>query len=165
MTAPTMFLDFDGVLHPADVLWRERQWPALAEHLQTTHMLFEHAGLLADLLQPHPQIRLVLSTAWVRLYGYEATASRLPKALQERLVGATFDPDRDSTQFTSVARGYQVLADAKRRGLKKWVALDDDGRNWPRGHTRRLIATDPVLGLAAPAVIDALERWLHTNGH
>lgn len=165
MTAPTMFLDFDGVLHPADVLWREGQWPELSEHLRATHTLFEHSEALAGLLRPFPQVRLVLSTAWVRLYGYQAAASRLPKTLQDRLVGATFDPDRDSTQFTSVARGYQILSEVKRRRLKTWVAVDDDSLDWPRGHAHRLIATDPVLGLSAPKTVEILERWLHANGN
>lgn len=31
MTAPTLYLDYDGALHPADVLWREGQGPVLAE--------------------------------------------------------------------------------------------------------------------------------------
>lgn len=52
MSALTLYLDFDGTLHPADVRWREGQWPVLAEHLQATHELFEHAELLAELLRP-----------------------------------------------------------------------------------------------------------------
>ncbi len=52
MTAPTLYLDYDGALHPANVLWREGQWPVLAAHQQATQALFEHAPLLVELLRP-----------------------------------------------------------------------------------------------------------------
>lgn len=164
-SVPTLYLDFDGVLHPAAVQLSKAEGSESVEAVFAApgHSLFENAALLTELLAPHPLVRLVLSTSWVFLFGYEMAAASLPLALQKRLIGATFDPDRDSVHFTSMPRGHQVVADVKRRGLKSWVALDDDGRDWPRGHKRRLIATDPHKGLTPLAVRSALARWLEST--
>lgn len=107
---------------------------------------------------------MVLSTAWVLVHGIDYATNRLPSALRERVLGSTFDVSRDGAHFTSVARGYQVVADAQRRGLRNWIALDDDVRDWPQGHRHRVIATDPVQGLSSPAAIRALVRWLQGGG-
>jgi hypothetical protein len=45
-----------------------------------------------------------------------------------------------------MGRGYQVLEEVRRRGLTKWVALDDDARDWPEEGADHLIVTDPDSG-------------------
>jgi hypothetical protein len=163
---PVLYLDFDGVLHPAAVWLKPENSaaPVLEERLANEHTLFEHSGALEELLAPYPEVRLVLSTAWVLVYGIDYATNRLPSSLHQRVIGSTFDSSRDSAHFTSVARGYQVLADAKRRGLRNWIALDDDVRDWPQGHRHRVIATDPVHGLKSPAATRALAQWLKSGG-
>lgn len=163
--SPVLYLDFDGVLHPAAVWLKpeNRTTPVLEERYAGEHALFEHSRTLKELLAPYPEVRLVLSTAWVLAYGIDYAASCLPGTLQARVIGSTFDIGRDGAHFTSVARGYQVVADAKRRGLRNWIALDDDVRDWPKGQRRRLIATDPVHGLASPLATQALARWLEST--
>lgn len=161
-TSRVLYLDFDGVLHPAAV-WLKTEnnaSPVLEERYASEHALFEHSRTLEELLAPYPDVRLVLSTAWVLVHGIDYAATRLPRALRERVVGSTFDANRDGAHFTSVARGYQVVADAQRRGLRHWIALDDDVRDWPKGHRHRLIPTDPVHGLSSPIAVGALTRWL-----
>ena len=59
-----LFLDFDGVLHPEDVHRRAGNSPYIGS--PSGHVLFEHAPLLAAVLRPCPDIRIVLSTSWVR---------------------------------------------------------------------------------------------------
>lgn len=160
--SPVLYLDFDGVLHPA-AIWLTFEGsaiPFLEGQYASEHTLFEHARTLEKLLAPHPDVRLVLSTAWVLVHGLDYATNRLPSALRARVLGSTFDANRDGTNFTSVARGYQVVADAQRRGLRNWVALDDDVRDWPKGHRHRLIPTDPIHGLSSPIAIEALTRWL-----
>lgn len=53
----------------------------------------------------------------------------LPPELRARIVGATFDPERDGLGFGSVARGYQITADARRPRVRQWAASDDDAHN------------------------------------
>lgn len=157
-----LYLDFDGVLHPADV-WLVpgegfRLGPGLGEHA-----LFEHAGLLQCLLEPQKDVGLVLSTSWVPGIGLEQAVARLPAALARRVVGATFDPSRHGRAFSSVARGYQVLEHAQRHGISDWAALDDDARGWPEEEMRRLVQTDPVRGLGDESARAALLAWLNRS--
>lgn len=155
-----LYLDFDGVVHTHDV-WFTAHGPALGD-ASAGHTLFEHAGLLAKVLVPYPQVKVVLSTAWVRRYGIRAAVDALPEPLAERVIGATFDPQRHTVAFAHVARGYQVAADVSERAPRVWLALDDDVRDWPDEHRVNLVTTDPVLGISAPSVlaelIDALEK-------
>jgi hypothetical protein len=52
------------------------------------------------------------------------------------------------------------MEEVRRRGLKTWVALDDDARDWPEEIAGNLIATDPLLGISAQGCREQLERWL-----
>lgn len=154
-----LYLDFDGVLHPADV-WLEPGRTMRLGDLSEGHALFEHAQLLADLLEPHDDVRVVLSTSWVSGLGFDRAHAELPEALSKKVIGATFDPAIHGKGFGDIARGYQVQGDAKKRRLTDWVALDDDVRDWPEEDVERLIQTDPVLGLGAPLAQKRLRAWL-----
>jgi hypothetical protein len=120
-----LYLDFDGVLHPADVWHDAERGPTLASHLRH-HRLFEHAQLLADLIAIRPDIRIVLATSWVRVYGLDAALSVLPKTLRVRVVDSVYDPKRHGPAFAQVARGYQILEHVQRARPAAWIALDDD---------------------------------------
>jgi hypothetical protein len=151
-------LDADGVLHPADVRLAPAKLPVFGPGLEGHH-LFENAGLLADMLKPHPDVRIILSTSWVQVFGYEPTLTMLPQELRARVIGSCFDPQRHGPGYAQMGRGYQVLEEVRRRGLTQWVALDDDTRDWPREAAANLIATDPVLGISGPCR-EHLRRWL-----
>lgn len=154
-----LFLDFDGVLHPADV-WLEADGRMRLGESSPGHTLFEHAPLLADILAPHEDVKIVLSTSWVPGLGFKQALENLPEGLAGRVVGATFDPLVHGKGYGDVARGYQVQGDAQRRKLTDWVVLDDDARNWPDESLERLIQTDPQMGLASPSAIERLQAWL-----
>ncbi len=158
-----LYLDFDGVLHPDDVWHLADGSPQLGE-ASSGHRLFEHAALLVEALRPFAHVALVLSTSWVRVYGLAAAVGRLPAELQTRVVGATFDPARDGPGFAAMARGYQVLEDVRLRGATRWLALDDEGKDWPEEERHRLVVTHPVLGIGAPGAIDGLARQLTALG-
>ncbi|QGZ56428.1 HAD domain-containing protein [Paraburkholderia acidiphila] len=157
--AIVLYLDFDGVLHPEDV-WRR---PGYGPYVATPpgHVVFEHAALLARCLEPYPELRIVLSTNWVRVFrSVRKTARRLPPELRRRVVGATLHGRMEPVWFRSVPRGVQVWGDVCRRRPAAWLALDDDDVGWPavcRGH---LVHTDPVLGISDPAVLAQLEARL-----
>lgn len=86
--APTLFLDFDGVLHP-DKVYRERGKIVLK---MDGFSLFEWPPLLEEILMPHPDLQIVLSTSWVRVLGFDEALAWLPPGLQQRVVGSTLHP-------------------------------------------------------------------------
>lgn len=155
-----LYLDFDGVLHPADVWFVPGQGFRLGAGYDGRHTLFEHANLLAALLRPYDDVRIVLSTSWVPAIGLAEATAWLPKELASRVVGATFDPLLHGLQFGSVARGYQILDHVKRNRVSDWVALDDDTKDWPDSEREHLIKTDAVRGLNDPAPQARLPAWL-----
>jgi hypothetical protein len=148
MPPPLLYLDFDGVLHPEDVFRHPRRGIYLAGKYPD-HALFEHAELLAAQLEPYPNVRVVLSTSWVRVLRYQRALRYLPERLQQRVIGSTFHTRMHKDLFLSLSRGQQVLGDASRRRADQWLALDDDAEGWPESHRKHLVHTDPVLGLAA----------------
>ena len=155
-----LYLDFDGVLHHENCLWSPKRGPYLAA--PPGHILFQHAEMLAELLAPYPAWKIVLSTSWVIQYGCERAAKRLPDLLRRRVIGATFHSSMNLNEFQSMSRGLQIWADVQRRLPKQWIALDDQGFNWPAWCRENLIQTDDVLGLRTPAVLTRLNEILST---
>lgn len=157
-----LYLDFDGVLHPQDVFYnREGRIYLSEEYRAQGHQLFESSSFLAEALQPYPGMDIVLSTSWSKVLGCERAARFLPPALSDRVVGCTFDPSTTSAAtFDAMPRGFQVLADALRRGCERWLALDDDGHNWPKWELEKLVQTRPALGLRDPNVRELLKLKL-----
>ena len=145
-----LYLDYDGVLHHENVRRHPRRGIYLDAPPEFT--LFQHAPLLEALLQPFPDVRIVLSTSWVRAIGYSRAVKRLPPGLQTRVIGATYHSCMHEWTFAMLPRGVQVLDDVERRAPKDWLALDDDGSGWPKEHAQRLVLTDERLGLSAEGI-------------
>jgi len=157
-----LYLDFDGVLHPEPVFFHPNRGVYLGAEAHG-HTLFEHAPLLASVLAPYPDVKIVLSTSWVQHRSYSKAVKRLPLELQNRVVGATFHAahmTRDS--WFALPRGAQVLGDVGRRRPAHWVALDDDDVDWPEKHLSKLVKTDTMLGLARPGAVDELRSHLES---
>lgn len=157
-----VYLDFDGVLHPQRVYWSPRKGPYLRD--PHGHRLFEHAGLLQEVLAPYPATALVLSTSWVLRYGCRGTARRLPRELRDRVIGATFHSRMSRDTFTSMSRGMQVWADVARRTPANWVAIDDDHLQWPAWCRKNLVRSDPEKGLGRTSVYTQLAEALARMG-
>ncbi|MDP3537390.1 MAG: HAD domain-containing protein [Azonexus sp.] len=113
ITAPVLFLDFDGVLHRADepsiggdgeYQWREQHfcWRA---HLET-------------LLISHPNVQIVLSTDWRKYHDDEDLAAFLGDDLGNRLIGVM--PIVQNGTRADAIRNEAVL-----RGMRFWIGLDD----------------------------------------
>jgi hypothetical protein len=159
--ADVLYLDFDGVLHPEDVGGGPGVEPRLAPELAREHRLFEHAELLVELLVPYPDVRIVLSTTWVRIKGYRGAVRRLPPGLAARCCGATWHTQMRPlvVLWNEMGRGTQVLADVQRRQPKRWLALDDDAEGWAPFESH-LVVTDPWHGLSLPRVREEFEAKL-----
>lgn len=142
-----LFLDFDGVLHPDDVY---RTQSGL--ELRAPGQLMMHAGILVAILKEFPQVRLSLSTSWVRILVYRRARAALPPELQAVTVSSTWHsrmPKAPFEGYDMYSRYHQIHAAVARAGLTNWLALDDDPyESWP-DHDRRLIRTDPDLGLSS----------------
>ncbi len=155
-----LYLDFDGVLHPEAVYWRPQRGAYIEDSLASAgHRLFEHAGLLTDLLEPYPHISIVLSTSWARHYRFSKASRRLPIGLRERVIGATFHSQMDKVLFDRLSRGRQVLSDVERRQPTSWMAIDDTDEGWDRARGN-VVISDERYGIAEPSVLEKLRDLL-----
>jgi hypothetical protein len=156
---PVLYLDFDGVVHNEEVYWDPRRG---AEMRARGHKLFEYVPLLEELLQPFPEMKIVLSTTWVRVYGFSRTANRLGPTLRARCIGSTWHTAMRPQEwsFARLPRGLQVVQDVQRRQPRAWVAVDDDYGDWPAQFEANLVRSNPVLGISAPVVYAELREKL-----
>lgn len=146
-----LYLDFDGVLHHESVVRSPRGRVYLGA--PDGYSLFQHVGLLEDILAPYPELRIVLSTSWVRVLRFSRALKRLPLSLQARVIGATYHTEMHEGAFAHLPRAQQILDDVERRQPWDWLALDDEYCDWPSAHRERLVRTDPHEGISAPEVL------------
>lgn len=160
MGGRVLMLDYDGVLHPDSVYLIHKRGPTLVN--APGHRLFENCGLLDEVLAPYPQLRIVLSTSWVRRYrgSVRRVARRLTPSLQARVIGATYHSRMDPDEFAQAPRGMQVWSDVLRRKPTTWLALDDDYLHWPTWCRDNLVRTHPIFGIAEPGVLAELKAKL-----
>ena len=153
-----IYLDYDGVLHHENVRVSNKTGPFLLAPERYT--LFQHAELLAALLEPYPEVQVVLSTSWSVRYGVTAATKRLPESLQFRVVGGTFhNRHMRKDEFLDKHRGQQVVADVQRRQPLDWLALDDDCEGWGV-HARHHVLTHQYEGISDPAVLAEFKKKL-----
>ena len=162
-----LFLDFDGVLHPARAVMGQR-----GPELAGDGSLFIWAEPLGELLAERPHVQIVLSTSWARHLPYEQVRDFLPVLLRRRVVGSTWHRIQTDPAFS---RGlpYSYWQDATRyqqvhrwvtlHRLRRWVAIDDDADGWNDADRTRLIHTRADSGLSDPAALSRLAELL--RGH
>lgn len=156
---PTLFLDYDGVLHP-DAVYRKGERIVLRTD---GFRLFEWTDVLEDLLTPYPALQVVLSTSWARVLGFDAARSHLPESLRRRVVGATWY-ETAPRRWDNLTRYEQIRHAVQRHRHTRWLAVDDNSAGWADEHRANLVLTDPLLGLgtsAAQADLREKLEWLH----
>lgn len=149
-----IYLDFDGVLHP-DAVFRPSNKPL---ELRAPGELFMHAGILLEALAPYSGAKIILSTSWVRMLGYERTLKKMPTELREMVTGATWHKSmRQGNQdpHSWMTRYEQILAHVNRNNVQQWLAIDDlhsasEVNQWPEKHHHLLVLTEQELGLSCP---------------
>jgi hypothetical protein len=152
------YCDYDGCLHDDAVYWHPKRGIYLGTPSRT---LFEWMPILENLLAPHPQVKIVLSTSWIRMRGFQFAKSKLSPVLQERVIGATFhNREMRKDEFDLMSRGQQVLADVERRCPTNWFAIDNDGAGWPEHLREHLVLTQDCLGLSEPRVQEQIRKLL-----
>lgn len=159
-----LFLDFDGVLHPARA-YMGRNGP----ELDGDGSLFMWADTLADLLAGYPHVQIVLSTSWVRHLPFERVREFLPVRLRRRVIGSTWhciyhDPvysrNLPFSYWQDSSRYQQVRRWVRLHRLRRWVAIDDDAEGWDDSDCDRLVQTQGETGLSDPIVIARLSDLL-----
>lgn len=145
-----VYLDFDGVLHDDAVYWHPKKGIYLAT---PGRKLFEWMHILENLMKPYPDIKIVLSTSWVRARSYEYAKLQLSQNLREKVIGATFhNREMQKIEFDLTSRGAQVWNDVLRRKPSDWIAIDNDENGWPSHCRSKLILTHDRLGLSDPKI-------------
>ena len=156
--APILYLDFDGPLHYDNALRHPRRGVYLMA--PPGYVLFQHVGLLEDALKPYPEVLIVLSTSWVKALSFSRAKKRLTSNLQSRVIGATYHTQMNRFNFEDMTRAEQILDDVQRRRPRDWLALDNDGWQWPAVHRDHLVLTDDCDGLSVPAVLHEFRQKL-----
>lgn len=157
-----LFLDYDGVLHP-DAVYRRLNGQI---ELRVRGELFMWAPLLEKIIEGHSELRIVLSTSWVRVLGFRRARGYLPAKLAERVIGATWHSamgrnSLDIIEWDHQTRFQQISAYLRRLPIPiPWLAIDDDSAGWPSEQADALIQTDPMLGVSCRHVQKALEHQL-----
>lgn len=163
-----LYLDLDGVVQHESVLFHPKRGVYMNPALNQERRLFEWVSILVKILEPYPEVRLVLSSSWCVRPGYARTLKRLPADLSWRFIGGTYhkrihgaDPWTKET-FLRTPRGVQILADVNRRKPQHWIALDDDLDGWPSEAMENLIACNGSTGLSDVFTQNALKERLCT---
>lgn len=163
-----LFLDFDGCLHPDDVYHVEGKPVLRTEGAK----LFEHADVLADLVAPYPELRIVLSTSWVRVLGFNQAMEYsliqgltqaqgyLPMPLKSRVIGTIYENCTDYVEWAGLSRFDQIFRYVNGRGIASWLSLDDDSNGWPEAFRENLVWVNRRLGLGEHRVREELEEKL-----
>jgi len=136
-----LFLDFDGVLHPA-----------FAEPGQLLmHMpAFAHAVSGSN-------CEIVISSSWRFQHSFEALRQMFPAELRDRVLHCTGE-----ALICRHARHQEILAHLALCGYPvDWRALDDSGFEFPHD-CRRLILCNAATGLGNRQ-LDAIQDWLRTS--
>jgi len=83
--------------------------------------LFEWAPLLVEYLAPHPDVRIVLSTSWVRVLSFSRARAWLPAALAKRVIGATWHSAINQDWWLGLSRYDQISRHAQRHRIARWL--------------------------------------------
>ena len=159
-----IYLDFDGVLHP-DAVFRPSNKPL---ELRALGELFMHANILLEALAPHPEAKIVLSTSWVRMLGYERTLKKMPTEPSKLVTGATWHKTMkhgNQDPHSWMTRYEQILAHVNRNNVQQWLAIDDlhsatEVNQWPEKHRKNLVLTEEKVGLSCPTTQAELQLKL-----
>ena len=133
----TLFLDFDGVVHPT---------------VATPKQLFGQAPMLVEAIVRW-QPRVVISSSWRFHFSLEEILSRLPQAIAVQVQGKTGE-----AHIGKHARWHEIQAYCSRHRIANWRALDDSAFAFP-ADCEELIRCDGAVGLTSVEVMQ-LESWL-----
>lgn len=138
MTAPILFFDIDGCLHPHGTA---RANPDGTIYRGPNDGLFVWCAPLEDLLVQNPAVMLVCHSSWRHRYDRARLLAQLSPALAARTIGITsLMPDR----YDSI-RDYVAV-----HQVKSYKILDDDAWAFP-SQLPELVLVDSTTGISTSA--------------
>lgn len=155
-----LFIDYDGVLHPLGLeLMQGASLNGKPRAKAIKVDFFCWVPLLAELLEGHPDVFLVVHSSWRESHTHAALGAYLAP-LEERYLGATVDGDKLASIDTWLTAhpevtSYRILDD---------VALveetDDAEEPYPR---EEFILCHYQKGISCPGVVRQLQNWLRAT--
>jgi hypothetical protein len=142
-----LFLEFDGVLHPASAACRVTPCDGLRTSAQRA-WLFRWAWILDEMLERHPDVGIVVHSHWKGL-AVETQLQAMLGPLGRRYIGITPRADRWDG----------IVEVAQRNHLRNYRILDALPSEYPP-RLAELIACDPEAGLREFSVLRQLQAWL-----
>lgn len=133
-----IFIDFDGVLHPAG--------GSVGACLP-----FEWLSDLKALLSPHPPVRIVVHSSWRLTYSHEEIREFLSglRALEIAIVG----PGEKHQAITAYLGAHPEIASG--------LVIDDEPNEFPADFPLQVVACDPAIGITCPRVKSQVTAWLN----
>lgn len=162
-STPTLFVDFDGTLHVGNGYIDENEEISL----DTGRPLLEFAPLLVELLEPYPDVEMVLTTSWARRLPQERVVAYLPSELRPRVVGTTSNiKPRRSYVLDGTERTHVITSYVYGKRLKHWLAVDDAvfsaerfGRD-PGELVDHFLLLDATRGINDETALKRIREWL-----
>lgn len=149
-----MFLDIDGPLHDADLV----RISAIGDLPQLSPGVFDWAPQLKELLDPHPDVDVVVHSAW-RFYGtYPGEALKIaPKWLQDRICDYT---SREFSRREASIDDY--LEGCGGRDRVSYVILDDARSefSYMTQTSKEFVWCPPTKGLSDPITYNKVKARL-----
>lgn len=121
----TLYLAYDGVLHPNVVSFHGQRQPRLRAG---GHTFFENNDLLREVIAACPNTVVVLHCWWVPYLGFQAAIHMLPQAVRSHVIGATWHSNRGprARRRQTGCRRDWLEEDLMRRRPERPVLLDCD---------------------------------------
>lgn len=145
-----LFLDFDGVLHPAII------------DLGDEHRRFEKVPLFESILRQAPGVSIVISSSWRLQYPMPVMLGFFSPDIANRIIGGTPDPyDVDPTPDLRMHyRQAEIDAWLRQNRLRDadWVALDDHAEGFQPGLRRLVHCKNPLDEETAERLLKALKK-------
>lgn len=158
----TLYLNFDGVLHPNQVTFGFDRRPRMRV---PGHCLFEHNDLLERAIKACPQTEIILHSWWVPLCGYRASVEVLSPLVQAHVRGATWPGNRLLRVRRPIdSRRQWLCRDLLRRQPINPVLLDCDYRQVLSVLAENSCIVNSSAGLASVGACERLVALLAIDG-
>jgi hypothetical protein len=142
-----LFLEFDGVLHPASAVWRVAPVAPLKRTIQDAWLL-RWAWVLDELLEGHDDVGIMVHSHW-RLLAPDDELQTFLGPIAGRFIGTT----------PRLPRWQSIATVVDQHRLRHYRILDAVPEAFPPG-LAELIACDPEAGLKDFRVHDRINAWL-----
>lgn len=145
-----LFLDFDGVLHDVDAGSIDYENGYM---LVTGERLFQHAGLLEQLIRPFPDVQVVIHSTWRNHYTLPELRERFPAAMRHRIRGMT---------QPGAQRYAGILEYVEAHDIADYLILDDAPGEFCSSSDLpgELVICHERLGIGSPFVQEQIRDWL-----